>query len=747
MFLHIENLQNMKLQRISSMGFGELVFRTRQELAKRLERTGVGVPGRIRSRPALRIFALRGAGRRGGRLNYGNAVRPHEVLFNLLYNVRFFRGAVSTRTRSVFKSRMPDAYRQVLEAADDACRGRFNLLGYSRLSFGNPPDWHLDPVSGRHAPDEHWSRIDPLDPERVGDSRVIWELSRHQWFVSLGQAYRCTGEEHYARRFAGSITGWMQANPVGRGINWTSSLEAAFRLISWSWALFLFRGSKVLPWSLSEAILEQAGVHARRIERYLSYYFSPNTHLTGEALGLFYAGTVFPELDGADRWRELGRRILLEQLDRQVLPDGVYFEQSTCYQRYTVEIYLHFLILAARQGVVVPPEVGERVQDMLDFLLAIRQPDGSMPQIGDTDGGSLLPLAHRTSEDFRGVFAVAAAFFGRADYAWAAGEAAPEVLWLLGPEGLQVFDALQPSPPSTTPSRLFERGGYAVMRESWDRDAHQLILDAGPLGCPVSSGHGHADLLAIQCAVFGEPCLIDPGTYGYTHDRRWRDYFRGSFAHSTVTIDGLGQADPGGPFKWGQRPRARLRRWVSTETFDLVDADHDAYHRLADPVTHRRRVLFVKPRYWVVVDDLYGQDEHRVGLRFQLAPMTAITPGADGWGIARGSRGRGCRFRVCSPVPLDVELAAGQEHPIRGWVSPDYGRREPAPLVIYSAVARFPLRLVTLLVPTGDPAAAPPEVTESCANRRIDMVCGNTTETIHIDEEDIVLERKVPAHL
>ena len=81
----------------------------------------------------------------------------------------------------------------------------------------------------------------------------------------------------------------------------------------------------------------------------------------------------------AARWRALGRRILVEQIDRQVHRDGVYFEQSTYYQRYTVEIYLHFLMLAARNGVAVPRVVAERVQRMLDFLLSVRHPNGSMP--------------------------------------------------------------------------------------------------------------------------------------------------------------------------------------------------------------------------------------------------------------------------------------------------------------------------------------------------------------------------------
>ncbi|HEY3488160.1 MAG TPA: alginate lyase family protein [Gammaproteobacteria bacterium] len=707
------------LQRISSMTTAELMVRARQEISKRLERSGM-----------IGGHSAPGAGKQS------------RILFHrrhMLADARFFRGAVSASVCSLLNIRMPIARTQILAAADDICLGRFNLLGYQRLYCGDPPDWHLDPVSRRRAPLLHWSRIDPLDAGSIGDSKLIWELSRHQWFIHLGQAYRYTGDERYAEKFAVSIQGWLNANPPGMGINWTSSLEVAFRLIAWSWALFLLRESKALSATLVGEIIGSIRIHARHIERYLSYYFSPNTHLTGEALGLFYAGVIFPELEGASRWRTLGRRILLEQLDRQIFKDGVYFEQSTCYQRYTVEIYLHFLILAARHGVDVPAAVGEKVQQMLDFLLTLNRPDGSLSQIGDADGGSLLPLVRRKTEDCRGVFAVAATFFHRSDYAWAAGAVTPEVLWLLGPSSLKAFDSLLPAPPAMPASRLFAQGGYAVMRNDWDRHAHRLIFDVGPLGCPVSAGHGHADLLSIQCDLFGEPCLVDPGTHCYTADSEWRDYFRSTAAHNTITVDGLNQAVPDGPFKWRQRPSARLRRWVSTANFDLADAYHDAYEILPDPVTHRRRVLFVKPRYWVIVDDLAGNAEHRIDLRFQFAPMK-VTFNSDGWVVGRKSTGQECRLLVSATAVLQSKLVQGNPEPAQGWIAPDYGRREPAPMLIYSTETRLPLRIVSLLFPADNPFNASPAVAVSMGHSRLNIVFKDKLETIHIGEQDIVIE-------
>jgi heparinase II/III-like protein len=733
----------VRLRRLLSMGPAELACRSRQEVSKWLERASV--VGRIDS-PTHAILkniapgpvhdAIEDLVRMG---NFGGAASMLLYRFWTAGSGRFFEGAVSDDTPALLAEHLCGTQDQAVAAADAACKGRFDLLGYRGLSFGDPIDWHFDPVSGRQAPLTHWSRINPLNKDVAGVSKVIWELNRHQWLVHLGQAYRLTGDERYAKTFVKYLRDWMQANPPGMGINWASSLEVALRLISWCWALFLFRGSKALSSELFLRLLEGIRAHAIHVEKYLSYYFAPNTHLTGEALGLFYAGVVFPELRPAGRWRELGARILVEQLERQNLPDGVYFEQSTCYQRYTAEIYLHFLILAARNGIEIPTTVQERVQRLLDFLLAIRLPDGSLPQIGDADGGWLLPLTPRAADDARSVFAIGAAHFGRPDYAWAAGGLAPETIWLLGPTGVKAYGALCPVPPETAPSRLFPDGGYAVMRSGWGPDAHQLIFDVGPLGCPLSGGHGHADLLSIQCSVFGEPYLVDSGTYCYAEDQTWRNFFRSTAAHSTIRVDGIEQAIPAGPFKWQSRPCARLHRWVSTEALDWADAEHDAYRTLPDPVMHHRRVLFVKPRYWVVVDDLKGGAEHQVELRFQFAPMEVVVDQTL-WARARGAGGHGLLIRAFATVPLKTEILEGELAPIQGWVSHDYGQRQPAPVLIYSAVTCLPLRLVTLLLPIERQQVPPPAVSTIVGEGPdpLGLIFGEGQEMILVDEPAIV---------
>ncbi|MBB3047832.1 hypothetical protein FHR99_002098 [Litorivivens lipolytica] len=693
----------MKLQRILKMSHSELAFRSRQRaiiVAERLKQPPCwGLDAAhcsFDSRHCDTILRDVVARVHSGHGNLAKAELQNRLAQSMA--LRFFTSLKDEQSRSRMVNHLAADLsghnRELIARANAICRGEFDLLGYAALSFGEPIDWHLDPVAMRKSPLVHWSRIDPLSYEQVGDSKVVWELNRHQWILDLGQAYLVTGDTRYAEQFSELIESWIKANPPCYGINWCSALEASMRIISWCWGLQLFRGAEALTAELFYTMLGLIQRQARYIERNYSRYFSPNTHLTVEALGLFYVGTLLPELEGADRWRSLGRETLLDQLTTQVHPDGGYFEQSTRYQYYTVEIYLHFLILARINQGELPGLVENKLRDMVSFLLQLRRPDGTLPQIGDTDGGCLLPLVRRHSGDYRGLFSTASVLFRNRSFSWAAGELAPEALWLLGDDA----QAPRPQPPAPSPLHCFKDSGYAVMRNSWDCKAHQMIVDFGPLGCPVSSGHGHADLLSLQCSCWGENFLVDPGTYCYTADPVWRDHFRSSNAHSTLIIDGQNQAIPKAAFSWHSRPEACLNQCHALPEYSIVDASHTAYVNAEAPITHRRRVLFIEQRYWLVIDDVIGLGEHDIDLRYQFAPLSVVQ--TDNSTVCAQGLNSKLQLRVLGSSETHCAIFTGSDFPRLGWYSQNYGQRVPAPLVSFSSNRKLPLRLATLIYPS-----------------------------------------------
>ena len=94
-------------------------------------------------------------------------------------------------------------------------------------------------------PRRHWSQIDFLDPSVAGDKKIIWELNRQQYLLTLGRAYARTRDERYSAIFLKHVEAWMAENRPKFGINWASALEVAYRSIAWLWALMFFRSSPI----------------------------------------------------------------------------------------------------------------------------------------------------------------------------------------------------------------------------------------------------------------------------------------------------------------------------------------------------------------------------------------------------------------------------------------------------------------------------------------------------------------------
>ena len=298
-----------------------------------------------------------------------------------------------------------------MSEADEICRGNFRLLGYDNLHFGQEvPNFHFDPVSGKTSEKKHWSKLPLSDSESTGDKKVIWEINRHQYFVTLGQAYLFTGDEKYAETFAAHIKAWFDQNPPKIGVNWLSSLELAFRSISWIWAVHFFKDSPHFTPEIFGRMLKYLRLQARHIETYLSTYFSPNTHLTGEALGLYVIGSFLTEANKSKKWKEKGYKIMMDALDFQIRDDGVYCEQSSHYSRYTADFYASLMILRQREGLPIEDKHCEKLKKLYAFLMHITQPNGETPLFGDEDGGRLYFLDDRSIRDFRPSLALGVVF-------------------------------------------------------------------------------------------------------------------------------------------------------------------------------------------------------------------------------------------------------------------------------------------------------------------------------------------------
>ncbi len=602
------------------------------------------------------------------------------------------RDAVRTRVIAAY----PDAARDAAQRADRVLSGEYDLLGYRALRFdpshgqaegqptGDAPDWHLDPVHARRAPRTFWSQVPYLDPS-VGDHKIVWELNRQQHLLLLARASWLTGEGRYRTQAVSQIRGWMDANPPLVGINWASMLELAFRSISWTWTAHLLADPEARdtePWLVDLLIgLDRQLDH---IEQNLSHYFSPNTHLLGEALALFVAGHAFPMLRRSGRRIRTGRRILVEQVARQIGADGGHLERSTHYHRYTLDFYVLALSVARLASDEATPAFESAVTRLAAAARLLADGRGRLPHIGDDDGGTLLPMCGRAADDVRDSLAIAAALVDRPDLR--IGDTPEEAFWMLAHPALhaRLAESHAVRPSAIVGSAVLPDMGYYVSRSL---AGDHLVIDAGAHGF-ANGGHAHADALSLTLSVRGLPLLIDPGTGSYTADASVRDRFRSSLLHNTLVIDGRSQSTPSGPFHWHRTAHGTAHVWRANAGFDYLEASHDGYA----PLEHRRHVLAVHGDLVIVADLVQGEGEHEIQVHWHLDPRWTVEAG--GRRVVLRAPGERVAFAVSGG---SIEHVEGGSEPAVGWHAPVYGRIEPTSALRVRAAGPTPIWVVSVI--------------------------------------------------
>ena len=600
--------------------------------------------------------------------------------------------AAAGDVRAAVLARWPGAATDAAQRAERILEGSYDVLGYRGLSFtpqGQDLDWHFDPVHDRRAPRVAWARVPYLDPA-YGDHKIIWEVNRHQHWLQLGRAFWLTGDRRYADGIGRLLESWLAANPPLVGINWASMLEIGFRAISWTWAMHALlerAGGKGQeedkPWLVDMFVaLDRQMTH---VEQNLSYYFSPNTHLTGEALALYVVGSALPELAASTRWVTTGRRILLAEIDRQILADGGHAERSMHYQRYMLDFYLLALMTAVNtQDTVAIPRLRDAATRLAEFTRSMADEHGRLPLIGDDDGGMLWPIAGRECHDVRDSLTLAAMVLSRPDLtAWGVPE---EVFWIAGRTAVERAPGLedQPADRRQVESRSLADTGYIVVR---DNAGGHAVLDAGIHGY-MNGGHAHADALALTLRLGNRPFLVDPGTSTYTMDPRLRDRMRSSMNHNTVIVDGRSQAIPAGPFHWRTRADARVRAWRHNPAFDWVEASHDGYA----PVEHRRSLLRAGHAGWLVVDEILGEGHHLATTHWHVDPAWRLA--SDGPGRVRARHLDGDVAWLLHDAG-DIRLVHGDDDSGLGWFAPTYGTLLPTWTALITRDGTAPFASVT----------------------------------------------------
>ena len=574
--------------------------------------------------------------------------------------------------------------------ADSIIAHKFSLQGFRKVvhDFGPRIDWSCNPMDKGETKTVEWNA----------------KLNRCFHFSPLINAYWQTGDDKYAHELAEQMNGWIEDNPVllfrsGNGpyhYAW-ETLNTGIRMHNtWPEALFRCLDSPSFTDDIIVNIMKSIVEHVRHLQRWPS----KGNWLTAESYGVYVAGLMFPEFKDAKRWRLYAIDKLHTQLSEEVYPDGVQFELALGYNTWTLNEFLGAYETALLNGMdnEFPNDYKSLLEKMYEYLMKISMPDGMAFAMNDAGNQNVRAQLVKGYQLFphRGDF-IHAALGGAKDFR-------------------------QPERESFG----MHWAGHYVMRSGWTEQGNVMLMDAGPWG----KGHQHEDKLTLSLYANGSLLLPDGGCTMYDHSR-WRAYQLLTRAHNSVLIDGMDQLNGRRNYYWplpwkGEKPADTDSRWFSTRHMDFVEGtysgdyreytDYDLHSKGFQPkiqhdLTHRRRVLYIKPDIWLVHDTVTAQDDldHTMEAIYHVnaekadavaATVTALTPKKTGLYLATSGTGS---------VTTDI-VTGKMEPPVQGWSAnvrenrpPDIPM-SPVPTAIFKSTWNKRGDMVTLLHPFKDDA-------------------------------------------
>ncbi|OPX84752.1 MAG: Heparin-sulfate lyase precursor [Pelotomaculum sp. PtaB.Bin104] len=596
-------------------------------------------------------------------------------------------------------SRIPQE--EIIQEAVRAEAGQIKCFSRWHADYGNPVNWHLNPVRIVSWPaNEHWSRV-PAYEKQCGDCKLTWEINRFPHLFTWLRAYALTGDSRWVKAWTTQLKEWEDANPYRAGLNWSSGQELAIRSLSWIAGLYLFVEDESFREEDFQRLLRLLNLHGRHIYANINYarLAVHNNHLIGEALALYLLGGLFPWMRGAGKWKRRGRRLLEKDCLRQFYRDGGYCQSSHNYHR----LALHYYLWACRAGECLGEpfdgEVYRAVKKSLHYLLAqINLPDGRLPNWGANDGALLCPWTACDYSDFRPVL-TAASYLTTGKRLFGDGPWDEELLWLWGP------DALNKPVQGYDYQRLacFPESGLYCLRQSAGDFA---VFRCGSL----RDRFGQADQLHTDIWWRGLNMARDGGSYLYNDAPPYHRHFMGSGSHNTVTVDGRDQMLLLRKFKWLGRVQAGNVSINDGNGATAAAGEHYGYRRLPGKVLHRRRVSSMGGGVYVVVDYLTTKTpvEHRYDLHWLLGPWPYEVFEDQPWRrVAQQTPAGGYDLRICTLSgdferfkEADCSVVKGLDgHRPRGWESRYYGRRQAVASAIASCLTDKDIYFLSIFSP------------------------------------------------
>lgn len=547
------------------------------------------------------------------------------------------------------------------------------VLDYSKKEI----DWHRDIFSDKAFPLIFSKKINiRVDPDL--SAKNVWEINRLQFLPQISLNYRQTGYTEYLDQFLRIMNSWITHNPYMIGINWYSNLEVNIRLINWFLCWELLDVSKLVAQNSSfgkfvmEKWIPSIQQHCEYSFKNPSRFSSANNHLIAEYAGLFIASSKW-KFNDSSKWQLYAAKGLENEIRLQH-SNGINREEAAEYIQFITDFFLFSFIIGKNTGNGFSADYTRTLKEIFEYLLALVDMDGNIPNYGDGDDGKVISMDQdRHFNNFLSLLTSASVIFKDQKFKLSKTSWDLKNQILFGRKGKEIFESL-PERIEKRKSVFYKGEGHHIFRDQKEGKEIYMHFNTAPLGYLSLAAHGHADALSVTLNINGHSIFVDPGTYSYHVSKEWRDYFVSTMAHNTICIDNMNQAKHAGDTIWHDHYRCRLVSQHNGGFVESVKAEHNGYKK----TKHTREVLFNREdKSFTIHDEIFKSDnnDQDCKLLFHLHPQIKVERLTENYfslihpeGIILSVYME--NFSFCS-------IMNGSKNPVLGWYSDSFMHKVP----------------------------------------------------------------------
>ena len=339
---------------------------------------------------------------------------------------------------------------------------------------------------------------------------------------------------------------------------------------------------------------------------------------------------------------------------------------SLNYHRFVLHLFIFALRIAELNKITFSDCIHQAIERSVEYLYhLIDLKTGYMPQYGSNDGALVLPLNSCDFGDYRPLVQ-AGYYLLHKKRLLPSGPWDEDLFWLFGAEALATTHISK----TQLKDHVFLDAGISKL--SGD-DSH-VFIRCGQLRDRPS----HADQLHVDLWWQNKNIAVDAGTYLYGGEGYWQNGLAKTNVHNTICVDQEDQMQQFSRFIWVNWSQGTVLAHHEDLNFKYWQGQHNGYCRLKDPVLHKRSVILLNGKGWLIVDHVSGNSNHNITLNWLLDNNFSKVDGEENklqfdWQSKSlkayfGSIGGQFSFSTTSADPEST----------RGCVSHYYGHKEPA---------------------------------------------------------------------